>query len=108
VDESFEYLDYPEDYPGDPAVQINKGLIKPSNSIESCESCDQQRLSCDKVKAKSCEQRDQSKTTNSSQFIKEDIGRGRPFSRADFEKLFDDNGRIVDEHALRKAVFMGK
>lgn len=34
--------------------------------------------------------------------------REKPLCREDFNKLFDEDGRLVDEHALRKAVFMGE
>ncbi|CAG2211208.1 unnamed protein product [Mytilus edulis] len=33
--------------------------------------------------------------------------REKPLCKEEFEKMFDEDGRIVDEHALRKAVFMG-
>ncbi|XP_061190874.1 uncharacterized protein LOC133198990 [Saccostrea echinata] len=33
--------------------------------------------------------------------------RGDPLSRETFEKLFDKDGRLVDEHAFRKCIFMG-
>lgn len=33
--------------------------------------------------------------------------RGNPLSREDFTKLFDQDGRLVDEHAFRKSIFMG-
>jgi hypothetical protein len=33
--------------------------------------------------------------------------REKPLCREEFQKMFDEDGRIVDEHALRKAVFMG-
>ncbi|XP_052084014.1 uncharacterized protein LOC127721320 [Mytilus californianus] len=33
--------------------------------------------------------------------------REKPLCKEEFEMMFDEDGRIVDEHALRKAVFMG-
>lgn len=34
--------------------------------------------------------------------------RARPLTEEDFKLLLDEDGRLVDEHALRRAVFMGK
>ena len=34
--------------------------------------------------------------------------RRNPFTEAEFQKLFDKDGRLVDEHKLRQEIFRGK
>ena len=34
--------------------------------------------------------------------------RRKPFTQAEFKKLFDGDGRLVDEHKLRQEIFRGE
>ncbi|XP_021361496.1 TBC1 domain family member 16-like isoform X1 [Mizuhopecten yessoensis] len=75
VDESFEFINYPED---DAAEKKGQGP-------------------------------DHFKSRNSEYGWLNDgeSSRGNPVTKEKFEQMFDEDGRIVDEHSLRKAVFMG-
>ncbi|XP_060075188.1 TBC1 domain family member 16-like isoform X2 [Ylistrum balloti] len=80
VDESFEFINYPEDYVGyDPTQQERK--VSGSEQL--------------------------SHNSEYGWLSDGESSRGTPVTREMFQQMFDEDGRIVDEHSLRKAVFMG-
>ncbi|XP_033725984.1 TBC1 domain family member 15-like isoform X2 [Pecten maximus] len=77
VDESFEFIDYPEDDVAGRQGRRGQGSEQQSHGSEYGWLNDGES------------------------------SRGPPVTEEMFQQMFDEDGRIVDEHSLRKAVFMG-
>ncbi|KAJ8313564.1 hypothetical protein KUTeg_008125 [Tegillarca granosa] len=92
VDESFEYVDYPSENaqlfdtnsPPTDQSSFEEISIPKESYTEEPSSPTELPVGMDRVRT-----------------------RAKPLTEEDFKLLLDEDGRLVDEHALRRAVFMG-